>query len=128
MKTNKLRLLDKKIKRMRKKLKRKDNKWDYSRPWSEYINHTAPERDKLQDYGRRLRFIKSYKLNELPDFGNVMSLDDFIAHVECGGFIDSDGFGYYVKDGKESDIEIYPSDVLHKMLRADFDTIIWFNK
>jgi hypothetical protein len=70
----------------------------------------------------------NYDLSELPDYGDVMTLEHFIENVKDGGFIDYDGFGNYVKDGKMSNIEIYPSDVKHNMIRKDFDTIIWFNR
>jgi len=69
-----------------------------------------------------------YNLEDLPTYGDVMPLTEFIENVECGGFIDYDGSGNYVKDGKMSNITIYPSDVKHNMVRKDFDTIIWFNR
>jgi hypothetical protein len=109
-------------------LEKKEQKWDYKKPFEEYQEYVRPERKKLNELGRQLRLIQSFKLNELSDFGDVMSMEHFIECVECGGFIDYDGFGHYVKDGQESDIEIYPSDVKHNMVRKDFDTIIWFNR
>lgn len=69
-----------------------------------------------------------YELSELSDYGDVMSLESFIECVKDGGFIDYDGFGYYVKDGKESNVMIIPSDVKRKRIRTDFDTVIWFNR
>jgi hypothetical protein len=57
-----------------------------------------------------------------------MSLKNFISNVKSGGFIDYDGFGRYVRNNEESDITILPSDIKHKSIRKDFDTIIWFNK
>jgi len=76
----------------------------------------------------QLRMTKEPVLSELPDYGTVMSLDNFISNCECGGFINSDGFGRYVKDDKETDIEIYPSDIKNKNLRKEFDSIVWYNK
>ena len=67
-------------------------------------------------------------LSELDNNGHVMTIKNFIATVKMGGFVDYDGFGRYVKDNQESDIEIYPSDVKYKSIRTDFDKIIWFNK
>ena len=66
--------------------------------------------------------------DELSDYGDVMPLTAFIECVKDGGFIDYDGFGYYVRDGKESDIMIHPSDIKRGNVRKDFDTIIWFNR
>ena len=109
-------------------LERKERKWDHTKPYEEYQEYIRPEYKKINELGRQLRMIKSYKLTELSDFGDVMSLEHFIDCVDCGGFIDYDGFGHYVKDGKESDVEIHPSDIKHNMVRKDFDTIIWFNR
>jgi len=109
-------------------LEKKERKWDNTKPYDEYREYVRPEYKKINEFGRQLRMIQSYRLNELPDFGDVMSLEHFIECVDCGGFIDYDGFGYYVKDGKESDIEIHPSDIKYNMVRKDFDTIIWFNR
>ena len=58
----------------------------------------------------------------------AISLKDFIECVKCGGFINYDGYGKYVKNGMETDIEIYPSDVKNKNVRKEFDKIIWFNR
>ena len=66
--------------------------------------------------------------NEIPDYGDVMPLKEFIECCKSGGFIDYDGSGSYVKDGKESNISIYPSDVKFNSIRTDFDTIIWYNR
>jgi hypothetical protein len=88
----------------------------------------APYQKKLDELSRELRMIMPYELSELPNYGDVMALNDFIETVKSGGFIDYDGFGSYVKDGKETNITIYPSDVKYNAIRKEFDTIIWFNK
>jgi len=96
--------------------------------FSAYCDFRQPELAQLSKLERELRFIKHYKLSTLSTFGNVMALEDFIGNCKSGGFIDYDGFGRYVKDGQETDIEIYPSDVKHNSVRKEFDTIIWFNR
>lgn len=88
----------------------------------------APHNRKLGALSREKRMIMPVELSELSDFGHVMSLKDFIECVKEGGFIDYDGFGRYVKDGHETNIDIYLSDVKHKAIRTEFDTIIWFNR
>jgi hypothetical protein len=57
-----------------------------------------------------------------------MTLKEFVSTCKCGGFIDYDGSGNYIKDGKMSDIDIFPSDVKTNLYRHDFDQIIWFNR
>jgi len=91
-------------------------------------NRCQPELGQLTKLETKLRMEKTPEFSKLSDFGSVMTLADFIENVKCGGFIDYDGYGHYVKDGKESDIEIYPSDVKKGNIRKDFDTIIWFNR
>jgi len=120
--------LNKEIEKYEDLVKKKDAKWDYSNPWDEYTEYMAPEWKKLEELSREKRLIQPYKLSEMSDFGDQMSLDDFQSSAEDGGFIDYDGHGYYTKDGKESDVLILPSDVKNKMVRGDFDSIIWFNK
>jgi len=77
---------------------------------------------------RQERMLRPIILAELPTYGDVMSLADFIDCVNCGGFIDYDGYGHYVKNGMESNIEIFPSDIKFFMIRPEFDTIIWYNR
>ena len=120
--------LQKEIEKVENEIEKKFENWNYKKSYDEYFEYVRPEQEKLAELSRKLRLIRSYKLSELSDFGDVMSLKHFIECVDCGGFIDYDGFGYYVKDNQESDIEIYPSDVKHNMVRKDFDTIIWFNR
>ena len=45
-----------------------------------------------------------------------------------GVFIDYDGYGRYIKDGKKTNIIILPSDVKYQKIRKDFNTMVWFNK
>ena len=93
--------------------------------YEEYFNETDNDIGRLS---RNLRLIMEPTFTELPDFGDVMPLEDFIENVNMGGFIDYDGWGSYVRDGKKSDITINPSDVKHNSIRTDFDTIIWYNR
>lgn len=96
--------------------------------FKEYEEYTEVEYDKIGKLSREKRLIMPYELSELPDYGDLMSLKEFISCAKSGGFIDYDGFGYYVKDNMETNIVIKPSDVIHKSIRKDFDKIIWFNK
>jgi hypothetical protein len=69
-----------------------------------------------------------YELDNIPDFADVMPLKEFIKCVESGGFIDYDGYGHYVLDGKETNIIIQPSDVKHGAIRWEFDSVAWYNR
>lgn len=96
--------------------------------YPEYMAYMELSNKKLSEVSRRYRMVKTPTYSELPTFGHVMSLEDFIDNVDCGGFIDYDGYGNYVKDGKTTDIDIHPSDVKHGAIRKDFDTIVWYNR
>ena len=63
-------------------------------------------------------------------FKEFMTLEIFIDNVKCCGLMNSDGFGRYItKEGKETNLEVIPSDVKNKTLRTkEFDSIIWYKK
>ena len=96
--------------------------------WQKYKAHMQPAWDKTNRLGREKRMLMIPEFEDLSEHGDLMTLKDWLECVACGGFIDYDGFGRYVRDGKESDIEIYPSDVKHDSVRKDFDSVMWFNR
>jgi hypothetical protein len=102
--------------------------WDYNRPYREWVDAQRPWTTQISKLDSEIRMIMPYELSEMPDYGDVMSLASFIGNVKSGGFINSDGFARYVKDGKETNIELYPSDVKHGTIRSEFDTVVWYNK
>ena len=128
-KMNKVDEIEAKIEQLEEVLEKKETKIHKScKSWDEYSEYMKPERKQIAELSRELRLIKKPEYSELPEFGDTMTLEHFISCVDCGGFIDYDGSGNYVKDGKMSDISIYPSDVKHNKVRKDFDTIVWFNR
>jgi hypothetical protein len=94
----------------------------------EFQERLKPMSNKISEISRKIRMIKEPEFSDLPDYGHIMTLKDFISNVNGGGFIDYDGSGNYVRGDKMSNITIRPSDVEHKSVRKDFDTIIWFNR
>lgn len=64
----------------------------------------------------------------IDGIGDKMTLEKFIDCCKCGGFIDSDGFGYYATKDKETNITIHPSDIMCGKYRKDFNYIIWYNR
>lgn len=63
---------------------------------------------------------------DLPDYGDLMTRYEWLAAVEQKCFIDDDGFGKPVKDGKMAGCVIYPSDA--DQLPDDATHVMWFNK
>lgn len=116
--------------------------WDSERvkhsPDDFFVNFQEYNRQRMAAGGEDLlelrklrtlyRMTREPALSPLSTYGSVMSLKSFIANCRGGGFIDDDGFGHYVTDGQETDIEIYPSDVKDGDIRKEYDTIIWFNR
>jgi hypothetical protein len=102
---------------------------DKYKDYEEFEKALAPYQRDARNLERELRMILPCKENgELAKDDDVMSLKQFIEQVKHGMFIDYDGWGYYVKDGKKTNIMIYPSDVKYNAIRKEFDTIVWYNK
>jgi len=101
---------------------------EFHESWEEFRLHMKPENDAMRKLMQQRKMIMPYTLRPLSEYGDVMSLENFIECVKDGGFIDYDGFGRYVIENQETDIEIYPSDVKNNAIRPNFDTIIWFNR
>lgn len=120
--------IDSEIQNLYKKLQEKDRAWDFSKSFDEYECMRQPEASMVDKLSTEKRMIMPFELKDIPDYGDVMTLTDFIANVKCGGFIDYDGSGNYIKDGKMTNISIYPSDIKKNAVRREFDTIIWFNR
>jgi len=51
------------------------------------------------------------KMRSLPDYGDHMTLGNFLDCVWSGCFIDDDGFGEYATVSEASGIRVHPSDV-----------------
>lgn len=110
-------------------IKNEDGTMDYAKEWMEFEKYMKPLWNELNELNRKKRMILPCELvRDIPKHGDVMSLKQFIKCVKEGGFIDYDGFGYYVKDKKVTNIKIYPSDIKHNAVRKEFKEIIWFNK
>ncbi len=129
--------IDEEVERLSDIISEKDQQWFADLPnkgesmdmhYKEYLEYCEPERGEIKILNRERRMIQPIEYSELSTFGDVMTLAEFMRNVKDGGFIDYDGFGRYVKDGKETNIEIYPSDVKRGTIREGFDTIIWFNR
>jgi hypothetical protein len=106
---------------------------EFKKPLHEMRKHNeigVELKKEIRELDQKIRLEREpeFAYDVVAENGDVMSIDQFIKSVNCGLFTDYDGFGRYIRDGKESNIEIYPSDVKHNSLRADFTQIIWFNR
>lgn len=70
--------------------------------------------------------MKGY-IDELPDYGDLMTVKDFKEACDAGGFIDYDGSGHPVKDGKMMrSFDVKPSQ--RDKIPADATHVMWFNR
>jgi len=65
---------------------------------------------------------------EIPDYGDHMTLEAFIECCETGGFIDYDGTGYYATADRMTRIRVSPSDVTEGKINQTYTHVVWFNK
>jgi hypothetical protein len=98
------------------------------RSWEEFMEWAKPEILALDELSREKRMMMPYELSDIPDYADIMSLEDFIGCVNDGEFIDYDGYGHYVLNGKETNVVIYPSDIKHQAIRREFDSVAWYNR
>lgn len=62
-----------------------------------------------------------------PDYGDLMTVEQYRKYVESGMFIDYDGSGCPVRDGKmDGKIDIIPSSP--ERIPDDATHIVWFNR
>lgn len=69
------------------------------------------------------------KATPMHDFGDMMTIEEFVKTVLSGGFIDWDGSGYY-SDGKVFYHEkpAWPSEIMAGKIDRSFTHVAWFNK
>jgi hypothetical protein len=73
--------------------------------------------------------LDTVRMVELPDYGDLITLEEFIGACESGTFIDSDGTGYYATETQMSNIPAYPSDIIvGGIIYDDYTHVMWFNK
>lgn len=69
----------------------------------------------------------SENVNESPGLGDLFTLEEYLSSCRCGAFIDYDGFGNPVKDGKaDPNMDIVPSRP--QDIPEDATHIWWFNR
>ena len=101
--------------------KSNDAYWQY-----EFINDKY--RWAISVRGQQIRLLQTPVMKELPDYGDHMPIQEFRDACIAGGFISSDGHGYYASETQESDISIPPADCLCRNTRDDFTHVMWYNK
>jgi hypothetical protein len=96
--------------------------------YEDWISQLEPEQSRIDELSRKMRLIQIPEFQEIPDYGDVMTLEDFVECCKDGGFIDYDGSGNYATEDKMTDIKVYPNDIITNMYRKDFPKVVWFNR
>lgn len=69
------------------------------------------------------------ELQEFSKFGDHMTVFEFLEVVDCGGFIDYDGFGHLATAEQESRVDIIPSTCRKTLSQNPWAThVMWFNR
>ena len=69
------------------------------------------------------------QLKEIPEYGDHMTLEEWVNAVNSGAFIDYDGDGHLATADKCSDIVIKPSSLKDDFVIPDWVThIVWYNR
>ena len=89
---------------------------------------SEPYFEKLRPLTAERSLLLEPEYEEIPDYCDLMPLEEFVAACEGGGFIDSDGEGYYATDKLMTRISCRPRFAVAGILRTDFTHIAWFNK
>ena len=67
-------------------------------------------------------------VEKLPDYGALMSIVSFKGCIECGGFIDYDGYGNLATETAMSSVKVYPSTFKDVVLPPWATHVVWFNR
>lgn len=103
---------------------------DKYKNYNEFEIALAPYQRDIRNLERELRMVIPCKSDgaEITEDDHVMTVAQFIEDVKSGCLIDYDGWGYYIKNNKRTNILVFLSDVKYNAIRKEFDTIIWLNK
>lgn len=114
----------------REEEKHKDNPELFFKNWDIMLKETAIDRLFLRKLRYKIEEVTEVIWENIPDYGDQMTMKHFKENCDAGGFIDYDGSGSYASKTKMSNIGIVPSDfkrgTIHK--NKEFTHIIWFNR
>lgn len=67
-------------------------------------------------------------MRPIPNYGELITLKEFIRYAKNFCLIDSDGHGYYANGGEMSDELVQPSDMMIGKINRKWSHVVWFNK
>lgn len=102
-----------------------DNGGEWQDPGTQLRSTLIPALRKMLADAETPVHTERYTLKR-PEHGDVMTREDWLVCVKDGSFIDDDGYGYAMKDGKADPTPLYPSG--SENLPEDATHVVWFNK
>lgn len=101
--------------------------------WHKYEHERSKSQCESNGYALSLvnmslgRF-KDVEFEDHPDYGDLMTLEEWVETCSCGSFIDYDGHGNLSTVDKCSNIEVYPS--ISKIVKyPEWAThVLWYNR
>lgn len=104
--------------------------FEASNSFQDWEDAQAPFNDKIARLSYLIALQTPVEWDDIPDYGDLMTIEEWIECVESGGFIDYDGHGNYSNGEKVSDHIVHPSDVAAEQIikRDDFTHVVWYNR
>lgn len=80
------------------------------------------------EFIKQIENLQPVKLEDIPEYGDKMTVAEFLYAANTELFIDSDGIGYYATKDKLTRIVARPSDLSMGIIDNRWSHVIWFNK
>ena len=98
-----------------------EERWNLLRPYTEKIQKAHCKMiETIPD--------EEMKFSNIDEEDDIYSIEEFINSVKSGSFRDNDGTGYLIKNGKQTDIYINPSDFETTIDVSRYEGVVWYNK
>lgn len=73
--------------------------------------------------------FQEHRIENIPEYGDIYSMEEFKANCDCGGFINDDGFAHpIINDMMDGDIIIMPSQIKKGKYINKYESVVWFNR
>jgi hypothetical protein len=79
-------------------------------------------------FGSIINWGATRETEEIPDYGDVFTMDEFIDSCQIGCFTNYDGFGYYASETIMFRDIILPSYVTKRNNVKNYPYVVWFNR
>ena len=97
--------------------------------WEAACNKLRPVATEMYLIGKEMRLKKEPTMTFGKKWkGKLISIEEFSEMSRSGKINDTNNVGYYATETGQSDIEIYPSDVIDDKIRKDFYYVILYKK